>query len=409
MKRILLSILIVGSLLLSACGSPSESPPFPPPSTQPTEETSPEAEATPAPSTEQPTPATHALSVSISPPEAGSVSNPSGDYEEGLQISLKATPSSGYQFGFWSGDVSGTSPTIMIIMDSNKKVTANFEKVRYSLSTSVNHVGSGIVSPSDGDFDVGTEVTLTATPSSGYRFVSWSGDVSGTSPVITITMDSNKNVTANFEKNRYSLSTSISPQGSGSVSPTGGTYDSDAQVTLTATPLSDYQFASWSGDISGTVSTITITMDSNKSVTANFARQSVWVTPMNATASGYTQWGGTWYTGPPNLAIDGNEITAWTLNGMGEITFDLGSAKLIGGIEAYWAGSVTNGNTVNVYVDGVQVLTNEKFGATKNTRYFTPIRGRLVKYQTVALPHNELLQVAGWSEVAEFKIFVQGE
>jgi len=287
--------------------------------------------------------------------------------------------------------------------------TGQITLTTYELSVSVNPVGAGSVSHPSGDYEEGLQIPLKATPSSGYQFASWSGDVSGTSPTIMIIMDSNKKVTANFERIKHDLSISVSPQGSGTINPTGGTYDSGAQVTLTATPLSGYRFVSWSGDVSGTSPVVTILMDSNKNVTANFARQSVWVTPMNATASGSTQWGGTWYTGPPSFAIDGNEITAWTLNGMGEITFDLGSAKLIGGIEAYWAGSVTNGNTVNVYIDGVQVLTNEKFGATKNIRYFTPIRGRLVKYQTVALPHNEYLQVAGWSEVAEFRIFVQEE
>jgi len=281
-------------------------------------------------------------------------------------------------------------------------------KQLYALSISVSPSQGGSVSHPSGDYEEGLQITLTATPSSGYQFASWSGDVSGTSQTITIAMDSNKRVTANFEKIKYNLSTSVSPPGSGSISPSSGTFDIGVQITLTATPSSGYQFASWSGDVSGTSQTITIAMDSNKRVTANFVRQYVWVTPISATASGYTQWGGTWYTGPPSLAIDGNEITAWTLNSMGEITFDLGSTKLISGIEAYWAGSVTNGNTVNIYIDGIQVLANEKFGATRNTRYFTPIRGRFVKYQTVALPHNQLLQIASWSEVAEFKVFVEG-
>ena len=94
---------------------------------------------------------------------------------------------------------------------------------------------------------------------------------------------------------------------------------------------------------------------------------------------------------------------------MGEIIFDLGSERLIGGINAYWGGHVTNGNTVNVFVDGVQVLSNEKFGATTNIRYFTMVHGRFIEYQTVALPHNEYLQIATWSEIAEFKVFVESE
>ena len=129
-----------------------------------------------------------------------------------------------------------------------------------------------------------------------------------------------------------------------------------------------------------------------------------WRTPVAAEASGYTVWGGTWYTGSPELSIDGDRITAWTLNDMGTITFDLGSEFVIGGIDAHWDGSVSNGNTVNVYIDGERVITEEQFGATSNVRYFSPIRGRYVTYETVPLPHNQLLQIATWSELAEFSV-----
>ena len=134
-----------------------------------------------------------------------------------------------------------------------------------------------------------------------------------------------------------------------------------------------------------------------------------WIAPVSAHASGYTVWGNTWYTGIPEFAIDGNFITSWTLNDMGEIIFDLGVIRRVKGIEAYWGGSVTNGNTINVFVDDIQVLHNEKFGATNNKRYFNPIRGRYIKYQTVSLPHNVLLQVATWSEISEFRVLIKSE
>ena len=69
----------------------------------------------------------------------------------------------------------------------------------------------------------------------------------------------------------YTLSTSVSPSGSGSVSPSSGTYDEGTQVTLTASPASGYTFDHWGGDASGTSSSTTITMNSNKSVIAYFA------------------------------------------------------------------------------------------------------------------------------------------
>jgi uncharacterized repeat protein (TIGR02543 family) len=68
----------------------------------------------------------------------------------------------------------------------------------------------------------------------------------------------------------YTLTTVVSPSGAGSVSPSGGEYESGAQVILTASPASGYTFDHWSGSESGTTPTITITMDSDKSLTAHF-------------------------------------------------------------------------------------------------------------------------------------------
>jgi uncharacterized repeat protein (TIGR02543 family) len=72
----------------------------------------------------------------------------------------------------------------------------NNEPEYYELTTSV--VGQGSVSPASGTYEEGTQVTLTAEAADGYVFDGWSGDASGTSATVTLTMDSDKSVTANF-------------------------------------------------------------------------------------------------------------------------------------------------------------------------------------------------------------------
>ncbi len=64
----------------------------------------------------------------------------------------------------------------------------------------------------------------------------------------------------------------VNTVGSGSVAlnPSGGTYDAGTVVTLTATPAAGYQFSGWSGDLSGSTTPATITMNGNKNVTATF-------------------------------------------------------------------------------------------------------------------------------------------
>ena len=69
----------------------------------------------------------------------------------------------------------------------------------------------------------------------------------------------------------YTLSTNI-PQGGGEISksPENETYTSGSEVTLTAIPAGGYTFDHWGGDASGSLATINITMDSDKSITAYF-------------------------------------------------------------------------------------------------------------------------------------------
>jgi len=77
----------------------------------------------------------------------------------------------------------------------------------------------------------------------------------------------------------YALITHVSPSGTGSVylSPSGGEYEAGDRVTLTASPASGYIFDHWSGDGSGGLATVVITIDSNKYVTAYFEEELVTV------------------------------------------------------------------------------------------------------------------------------------
>jgi hypothetical protein len=83
-------------------------------------------------------------------------------------------------------------------------------------------------------------------------------------------MDAAKSVTATFTLKQYALTVLTAGNGSGTVSPSGGTYNHGTVVALTATPASGSQFGGWSGACSGT-GACSVTMDAAKSVTATFA------------------------------------------------------------------------------------------------------------------------------------------
>jgi len=74
----------------------------------------------------------------------------------------------------------------------------NEDRIPNSYTLTVNVDGNGTVSPSSGIYQEGSTVTLTATPDNEWAFSSWSGDVTGSTNPIQITMDSDKIITANF-------------------------------------------------------------------------------------------------------------------------------------------------------------------------------------------------------------------
>lgn len=68
----------------------------------------------------------------------------------------------------------------------------------YRLSLNTEGSGNIIVSPSDTTYEEGTEVKITAEPADNWTFFCWTGDLSSTENPATLTMNSDKEVTANF-------------------------------------------------------------------------------------------------------------------------------------------------------------------------------------------------------------------
>ena len=122
-------------------------------------------------------------------------------FTNGASVRLKAVPSSGYDFNNWSGDVSVTSNPITIVIDCNKKITANFFRIMHTLTMRVN--GNGSTTPGVGNhtYGEGTMVSITAIPDSSWQFDGWTGNVAEPdSATAVVTIDSDKTVTANFSQ-----------------------------------------------------------------------------------------------------------------------------------------------------------------------------------------------------------------
>jgi hypothetical protein len=109
-------------------------------------------------------------------------------------------------FDYWSGNASGTNPTIQITMSGNKTVTGTCHWLTYNLTVESDGccpITVGTLGSVDADdshtftnIPCGTNVTLTADDSDPCcAFDSWSGDAIGTNLTVQVTMSGNKMVT----------------------------------------------------------------------------------------------------------------------------------------------------------------------------------------------------------------------
>lgn len=59
---------------------------------------------------------------------------PGGSYTSGATANVSATPSPGYDFTGWSGDLSSSINSTNLVMDGNKTITANFTEKPFVLA-----------------------------------------------------------------------------------------------------------------------------------------------------------------------------------------------------------------------------------------------------------------------------------
>ena len=282
-------------------------------------------------------------------------------YGSGAVPSLVATPSPGYLFANWTGDVytiaNVNAATTNITMNGDYSITANFEQIppgQFSL-TIASTAGGTVTTPGVGTFtrDAGTVANLVATPAAGYRFGNWAGDVSTianvTAAATTITVNGNYSITANFVA-IYDLT--ISSTAGGNVTTPGEgtfTYDEGTVVNLVATPDEGYRFDGWIGDVGAIADVNTastnITMNGDYSITANFV--AIYDLTISSTAGGNV-----------------------TTPGVGTFTYDTGTVvNLVATPDAgyrfgNWTGNV--GTIANVTAASTTITMNGNYSIMAN-------------------------------------------
>jgi len=177
-------------------------------------------------------------------------------------VTLTATPAPGAVFASWSGCTSTSGATCTVNTTAATTVTATFNTATtYLLTVAKSGTGTGTVTSGDsyiscgstcsGSYVASTAVVLTATPSTGSTFVSWSGCTSTSGVTCNVTTGTSPaTVTATFT----SSLTFTAAMSSTSLSIVGGKTATD---TLTISPQVGYIGSFTSLGCSGLPSTAT--------------------------------------------------------------------------------------------------------------------------------------------------------
>ena len=201
-----------------------------------------------------------------------------------IQAMSPQTDSSGHswQFTGWSDGVTTAARTLTVPSGTNAvRLTATYSPMGHLTITSIQSNlsvmvdGNSCAVPCDILRPAGAQVVVTAPasiptgPATRQDFLGWSNGAQG---ALSLTLGTDPvTVSANYHTMNY-LGTAASPSGAVSFSMQPGSpdgyYDFQTQVTVTAAAQPGYRFRNWSGDLSGTLLSGTVSMNAPRSVQA---------------------------------------------------------------------------------------------------------------------------------------------
>ncbi|MHB9130466.1 MAG: InlB B-repeat-containing protein [Armatimonadota bacterium] len=218
------------------------------------------------------------VQATVSPNDAGAVEG-DGVFKPGETVSLRAVPKKGWRFDRWLGDFSGTVNPALLTTRCDMNILASFVISEVSLSIKCKPTDAGRIQGA-GTYKPGETVTVKAHPQPGWEFERWSGDLQGTSNLLTLMLNSSKNLVANFrrgaasdQQQQFQVTLSVDPPGSGGVSG-AGSYTKGEIIKLQAyssDPLG-WQFDHWSGKVGGSRNPLEMQVNDNIEVVAHFKR-----------------------------------------------------------------------------------------------------------------------------------------
>ena len=217
-------------------------------------------------------PQNYTVSVSANPTNAGTVSG-GGTFQQGQTCTVHATPATNYTFVRWTenGNQVSTNANYTFVVNGNRNLVAQFQGQSYYIATTSNPNNGGTTS-GNGLYHFGESCTVTATPATGYEFNNWTdnGDVASTEAAYTFTVESGRNLVANFAVQTFQITATVEPA-EGGTAIGSGTYNYGEMVTIEVDTNEDWAFLNWTenGSIVSEEKTFTFTATENRNFVAN--------------------------------------------------------------------------------------------------------------------------------------------
>ena len=149
-------------------------------------------------------------------PAGGGSVNGAGEYYHGETATIEADPAEFYHFSHWSEGAHMVSEDLEYSFEvmSNRHLVANFQIFTYQISAEAVPSDGGAID-GIGEYEHGTEVTLTAIPAQGYEFVEWTEDgqhIEGVGNEYTFDALGDRDLVAHFILSTYHLTFDIRKQ-----------------------------------------------------------------------------------------------------------------------------------------------------------------------------------------------------
>ena len=208
-----------------------------------------------------------------------------------------------------------TNNTCTVPAKKSQVITLVSATPEYNVTINVN--GNGTVTGANtGKYLEGTELTLTATPEEHYDFLNWTyGGETSTDNPLTITVNSDLTVTANFQEHtKYTITAVPNDENMGTV--TGGKeYYVGESATLKAIAKSGYVFAGWADGEKNATRTVIVSGDATYTANFQVIAPRAWAYDLKVTENGdkYEFTFKATAAGSATLLfadIDGNELVA---------------------------------------------------------------------------------------------------